>query len=81
MQLNNLGIDLDYNPSVLVSYSGRLVRHGICIDQGDRIVWAWFLQDSVHNYACTPHPDYAQYNPPDKLVKYNQVDFAFFGAL
>ncbi|KAG1873302.1 hypothetical protein C8R48DRAFT_769736 [Suillus tomentosus] len=29
MQLTNLGIDLVYNPGVMVSYSGRLVRHGV----------------------------------------------------
>ncbi|KAG1752336.1 uncharacterized protein EDB91DRAFT_1021547, partial [Suillus paluster] len=49
MQLTNLRIELVYNPGVMVSYSGHLVRHGIRIDKGDRmVVWAWFLQDSVH---------------------------------
>ncbi|KAG1778075.1 hypothetical protein EV702DRAFT_939786, partial [Suillus placidus] len=50
-QLANLRIKLAYNPGVMVSYSGRLVRHGIRVDKGDHIVWAWFLRDSVHNYA------------------------------
>lgn len=85
MQLNNLGIDLDYNPGVMVSYSGRLVRHGIRVDEGDRIVWAWFLRDSVHNYARTPRPDYARYNPVNlnasQLATYNQADFAVYGTL
>lgn len=85
MQLTNLGIDLLYNPGVMVSYSGRLVRHGINVAEGDRIVWAWFLRDSVHNYARTPRPDYARYNPIDldsyKFVRYNQVDFALYGTL
>ncbi|KAG2341408.1 hypothetical protein BDR05DRAFT_888211, partial [Suillus weaverae] len=43
MQLTNLRIDLAYNPGVMVSYSGRLVRHGIRVDEGNQIVWAWFL--------------------------------------
>ncbi|KAG1776569.1 hypothetical protein EV702DRAFT_945021, partial [Suillus placidus] len=60
MQLTNLGIDLVYNLGVMVSYLGRLVRHGIHVDEGDQIVWAWFLRDSVHNYARTPCPDYAR---------------------
>ncbi|KAG2337824.1 hypothetical protein BDR05DRAFT_861212, partial [Suillus weaverae] len=60
MQLTNLRIDLVYNPGVMVSYSGCLVRHGIRVDEGDQIVWAWFLRDSMHNYACTPRSDYAQ---------------------
>ncbi|KAG2744594.1 hypothetical protein P692DRAFT_20743962 [Suillus brevipes Sb2] len=46
MQLTNLDINLLYNPGVMVSYSGRLVRHGINVAEGDRIVWAWFLRDS-----------------------------------
>ncbi|KAG1884393.1 hypothetical protein F4604DRAFT_1547759, partial [Suillus subluteus] len=60
LQLTNLGIDLVYNPGVMVSYSGRLVRHGIQVDEGNHIVWVWFLRDSVHNYARTPRPDYAR---------------------
>ncbi|KAG1743977.1 uncharacterized protein EDB91DRAFT_1246861 [Suillus paluster] len=83
MQLTNLGIELVYNPGVMVSYSSRLVRHGIRIDEGDRMVWAWFLRDSMHNYARTPHPDYATYNPVDlhayQLAKYNQADFVVYG--
>ncbi|KAG1847494.1 hypothetical protein C8R48DRAFT_545126, partial [Suillus tomentosus] len=48
MQLTNLGIELAYDPGVMVSYSGRLVRHGVQVAEGDRIVWAWFMRDSVH---------------------------------
>ncbi|KAG1868328.1 hypothetical protein DFJ58DRAFT_837967 [Suillus subalutaceus] len=85
MKLPNLGIELAYNPGVMVSYLGRLVRHGIRVDEGDRIVWSWFLRDSVHNYARTPRPDYARYNPADlnayKLAKYNQANFTVYGKL
>ncbi|KAG1868929.1 hypothetical protein C8R48DRAFT_582909, partial [Suillus tomentosus] len=59
MQLTNLGIDLVYNPGVMVSYSGRLVRHGVRVREGDKIVWAWFMRDSVHNYTQTPRTEYA----------------------
>ncbi|KAG1793250.1 uncharacterized protein HD556DRAFT_1238066 [Suillus plorans] len=85
MHLTNLGIDLVYTPGVMVSYSGRLVRHGIRVDDGDRIVWAWFLRDSVHNYARTPRPDYTRYDPshlnPSRVAKYNQADFAIYGTM
>jgi hypothetical protein len=84
MRLTNFGIDLLYDPGVMMSYLGHLVRHGINVAEGDQIVWAWFLQDTVHNYAQTPHPDYAWYNPIDldayKFVRYNQVDFALYGT-
>lgn len=84
MRLTNLSINSVYKPGVMVSYSGCLVRHGIQVDEGDRIVWAWFMRDSIHNYARTPRPDYAQYNSSDfnacKLPKYNQADFAMYGV-
>ncbi|KAG1852897.1 hypothetical protein DFJ58DRAFT_661030 [Suillus subalutaceus] len=86
MKLSNLGIKMAYyNPGVMVSYSGCLVRHGIRVDEGDQIAWSWFLRDSIHNYTCTPRPDYARYNLADldayKLAKYNQADFAVYGKL
>ncbi|KAG1726347.1 uncharacterized protein EDB91DRAFT_1254366 [Suillus paluster] len=83
LKFTNLGIELVYNPGVMVSYSGHLVRYGIRVDEGDQMVWAWFLQDSVHNYARTPHPDYATYNLVNlhayQLTKYNQADFVVYG--
>ncbi|KAG2074562.1 hypothetical protein BDR04DRAFT_973142, partial [Suillus decipiens] len=51
MKLTNLGIELAYDPGVMVNYLGHLVRHGIEVKDGDCIVWAWFLWDSVQNYA------------------------------
>ncbi|KAG2341752.1 hypothetical protein BDR05DRAFT_862418, partial [Suillus weaverae] len=48
MQLTNLGIDLAYDSGVMVSYSGRLMRHSIRVGEGDRIIWTWFMRDSVH---------------------------------
>ncbi|KAG1868424.1 hypothetical protein F4604DRAFT_1551397, partial [Suillus subluteus] len=60
MKLPNLGIELAYNLGVMVSYLGHLVRHGIRVDEGNQIVWSWFLRDSIHNYARTPRPDYAR---------------------
>jgi hypothetical protein len=85
MHLINLGIDIAYDPGVMVGYSGRLVRHGVRVDEGDRIVWAWFVRDSVHNYARTPRPEYAKYNPLDlakyEHVKYNQAAFVRYGTL
>ncbi|KAG2058422.1 hypothetical protein BDR06DRAFT_968434 [Suillus hirtellus] len=85
MQLTNLGIELAYDPGVMVSYSGRLVRHGVQVAKGDRIVWAWFMRDSVHNYAQTPRTEYAKYNLADfaiyHLAEYNQADFVRYCTL
>ncbi|KAG1901136.1 uncharacterized protein F5891DRAFT_1187832 [Suillus fuscotomentosus] len=85
MHLINLGIDIAYDPGVMVGYSGRLVRHGVRVDEGDRIIWAWFVRDSIHNYTRTPRPEYAKYSPLDldmyEHVKYNQADFVRYGTL
>ncbi|KAG2085888.1 uncharacterized protein F5147DRAFT_588748 [Suillus discolor] len=82
MNLTNLRIDLVYNPGVMVSYSGHLVRHGVRVGEGDRIVWAWFMQDSVHNYAGTPQTEFAKYNLADfttyHLARYNHADFIWY---
>src|SRR6267154_834094 len=42
MHLTNLGIKLVYDSTVMVTCSCRLIRHGISVDHGDRIVWAWY---------------------------------------
>ncbi|KAG1868408.1 hypothetical protein F4604DRAFT_1927265 [Suillus subluteus] len=85
MHLDNLGIDLAYDPGVMVSYSGCLVRHGVWVAEGDRIVWSWFMHDSMHNYARTPRTEYAKYSLSHfaiyELAKYNQVDFVLFRTL
>ncbi|KAG1854632.1 hypothetical protein F4604DRAFT_1591087, partial [Suillus subluteus] len=43
MKLPNLGIEMAYNPGVMVSYLGCLVKHRIRVDEGNQIVWFWFL--------------------------------------
>lgn len=60
MTLSNLGIQLQYNSGVMVACSGHIVRHGVTCT-GDRIVWAWFMRDSLHNFVGTPRPSYAAY--------------------
>jgi len=65
MHLTNLGIKLVYDSAVMVACSCRLIRHGISVDHGDRIVWAWYMRDSVHNHVLTPRPDYARYPNTD----------------
>ncbi|KAG2132111.1 hypothetical protein DEU56DRAFT_757444 [Suillus clintonianus] len=64
MTLSNLGIQLRYDPGAMVACSGHIVRHGVtCI--GDRIVWAWFMRDSLHNFVGTPRPEYMKYTNVD----------------
>ena len=62
MDLKNLGIKLAYHSGVMVAFSCRLVVHEMYVESGDRIVWAWFMRDSIHNYVATPRPEFASYN-------------------
>ncbi|KAG1866110.1 hypothetical protein F4604DRAFT_1928112 [Suillus subluteus] len=60
MTLSNLGIRLQYNSGAMVGCSGHFVRHGVTYT-GNRIVWAWFIRDSLQNFVGTPRPSYATY--------------------
>ncbi|KAG2354153.1 hypothetical protein BDR07DRAFT_1306942, partial [Suillus spraguei] len=60
MTLSNLSIWLRYNSGAMVGCSGHIVRHGVTYS-GNRIVWAWFMCDSIHNFVGTARPLYATY--------------------
>jgi hypothetical protein len=60
MTLSNLSIQLQYNSGAIVGCSGCIVRHGITFTS-DRIVWTWFMCDSLHNFVETPQAQYAKY--------------------
>jgi hypothetical protein len=62
MNLKNFSIKLKYNSCVMVAFSCRLVVHEMYVESGDRIVSAWFMRDSVHNYVGTPRSDFARYD-------------------
>jgi hypothetical protein len=62
MDLKNLGIKLAYDSGVMVAFSCRLVVHEMYVESGDRIVWAWFMRDSIHNYVATPRPEFAKFD-------------------
>ncbi|KAG0694592.1 hypothetical protein DFH29DRAFT_880622 [Suillus ampliporus] len=64
MTLSNLGIQLQYNSGAMVGCSGHIVRHGVTFT-GDRIVWTWFIRDSLHNFVGTPRPQYVKYMDVD----------------
>ncbi|KAG2365340.1 hypothetical protein BDR07DRAFT_1246032, partial [Suillus spraguei] len=53
MTLSSLQIELNYDPGVMVGMSGRAVRHGVHKVDGDRICWAWYMRDNVHDFTKT----------------------------
>jgi hypothetical protein len=58
MDLPNLGIRLGYDSGTMVATSCRIVRHGVDVDRGDRVMWAWYMRDTVHNFVDIPRPQH-----------------------
>jgi hypothetical protein len=54
MTMPSLQLVLKYNSRCMITFSGRIVRHGVDHVDGDWIAWAWYMRDSVHNYARVP---------------------------
>ena len=62
MEFMNLGIKFKYDSGSMIASSCRLMRHRIDVEEGNRIVTAWYMRDSIHNFVGTPRTDYAKYN-------------------
>ncbi|KAG2351373.1 hypothetical protein BDR07DRAFT_1319906 [Suillus spraguei] len=65
MSLPSLQIELKYDPGVMVGMSGRAVRHGVHKVDGDRICWAWYMRDNVHDFTKTPRGEFAKIQTGD----------------
>jgi hypothetical protein len=62
MSMPSLQLEFRYDPGCMISFSGRIVRHGVHEVEGDRIAWAWYMRDSVHIYAGVPSCGWARVN-------------------
>jgi len=60
MDISNFGIRLAYNSGTMVATCCRIARHAVDVNSGDRIMWAWYMRDTVHNFADVPRPPYAR---------------------
>ncbi|KAG1882455.1 hypothetical protein F4604DRAFT_1921646 [Suillus subluteus] len=61
MDFMNLGIKFLYGSGSMLASSCRLVRHHMHVEEGNWIVTAWYMRDSIHNFVGTPRTDYAKY--------------------
>ncbi|KAG2048432.1 hypothetical protein BDR06DRAFT_895603, partial [Suillus hirtellus] len=61
MDFINLGIKILYNSGSMLASSCQLVRHHMHVEEGNWIVTAWYMQDSIHNFVGTPRTEYAKY--------------------
>lgn len=49
LRLPGLGLELAYGPGTAVCLGGRLALHEVLPAQGNRISFAWFMRDCVHD--------------------------------
>ena len=54
MKLPGLGISLGYSPGTVVGISGKALEHEVSDFEGDRVCYAYFMRDNVHEWANIP---------------------------
>jgi hypothetical protein len=54
LKLPGLGIDLEYGPGTVVGISGYVLQHGVPNFEGDRVCYAYFMRNNVHEWANVP---------------------------
>lgn len=54
MELPGLGISLEYGPGTVVGLLGMILEHNVDHFEGERVCYAYFMRDSVHEWAGVP---------------------------
>lgn len=54
LNLPGLGVSLEYGPGTVVGIAGSVLEHAVTSFEGDRLCHAYFMRDSVHEWAGTP---------------------------
>jgi len=57
LNIPTLGVQLEYSLGTVVAFSGRLLRHGVIEEGGDRCCLAYYMRDNIHNWLGVPRPD------------------------
>ena len=58
LELPGLGISLEYSPGTVVGFSGMVLEHAVPMVEGDRVCYAYFMKDNVHDWAKVPCKDW-----------------------
>jgi len=58
LELPGLGISLGYGPGTVVGVSGKVLEHAVPEFEGDRVCYAYFMRDNVHDWANVPCSDW-----------------------
>jgi hypothetical protein len=54
LELPGLGISLEYGPGIVVGLSGSVLEHAVLSFEGDRVCYAYFMRNNVHEWAKIP---------------------------
>ena len=57
-ELPGLGITLEYGPGTVVGLLGNVLEHAVPGFEGDRVCYAYFMRDNVHEWADVPGGDW-----------------------
>ena len=56
--LPGTGITLEYGPGTVVGISGKVLQHAVPSFEGDRVCYAYFMRNHVHEWAKVPGNDW-----------------------
>ena len=58
LELPSLGISLEYGTGSVVGILGKVLTHEVRTFEGDRVCYAYFMRDNVHDWANVPCSDW-----------------------
>ena len=58
LDLPGLGISLEYGPGTVVGILGNVLEHAVPNFEGDRVCYAYFMRNNVHEWADIPASDW-----------------------
>jgi hypothetical protein len=54
LKLAGLAVSLDYGPGTVVGLSGMVLQHEVSGFEGERVCYAYFMRNNVHEWANVP---------------------------
>ncbi len=58
LKLPGLGVSLEYGPGTVLGISGSVLEHAAPSFKGDRVCYAYFMRNNVHEWANVPASDW-----------------------
>lgn len=58
LELPGVGVSLEYGPGTVVGLCGMVLEHEVPDFEGKRLCYAYFMRDSVHEWAEVPPGDW-----------------------